>query len=220
MRNVATQLENPFGFRPPCPSRCTDDSDRRAVFGYGNANADFHVIGDHPRIHGGVETARPFVGSPNGETLLEALQQADMISRDSSVEFNPRNCFFSYRYLCCLDDSQQPTPAQYREFDQFFDAELRAIGAHVLLPVGESVTRHVLEEYTSIAHRVEIDMDNLHATELRGHGFLIMPIADPSEWTDHDKRLADALDDLRSRDYRQTVDLGRFIPGGEPYYVR
>ena len=39
MENVTDRTSNPFDMRPPC---------ERFVPGYGDANADFHVAGDHP----------------------------------------------------------------------------------------------------------------------------------------------------------------------------
>lgn len=44
---------------------------------------------------------------------------------------------------------------------------------------------------------------------------------DPADWTDADeRRLIDALRELRRTDYRRESDLGRFLPGGDPYVVR
>ena len=103
---------------------------------------------------------------------------------------------------------------------RFFDAELRAITAHVLLPVGARATGHVLENYT--ARRAEgLDMDAVHATEIRGSGWLVVPLRDPAEWTDGDAdRLATALRTLRQSDYRRISDLGRFLADDSPYLVR
>jgi len=64
-------------------------------------------------------------------------------------------------------------------------------------------------------------MDALHAEELLGSGWLVLPIKDPVEWTDGDgDRLAAALRELRSTDFRRESDLGRFIAGSDPYLVR
>jgi hypothetical protein len=64
-------------------------------------------------------------------------------------------------------------------------------------------------------------MDRLHATELQGSGWLVLPIKDPAEWTDDDEAaLVEALETLRATDFRREADLGRFMPGGDPYHVR
>ncbi|MFB6228442.1 MAG: uracil-DNA glycosylase family protein [Halobacteriales archaeon] len=220
MRNVTRETSNPFGMRPPCPCRCTGDTDRRAVFGYGDANADFHVIGDHPGVHGGAETGVPFIGTPPGERLLAALDRAEMIGYEGGSDLDPERCYLSYRYPCCVPDGETPTAEEYAQFDRFLDAELRAISAHVLFPVGERTTRYVIEEHTTVALEATRDMNDLHATEIRGRGFLVVPVADPSRWDGHADDLIGAIDQLRSGDYEQMVDLGRFIPDAEPYFVR
>jgi uracil-DNA glycosylase family 4 len=220
VRNVTRETSNPFGMRPPCPCRCAEDTDRRAVFGYGDANADFHVIGDHSGVHGGAETGVPFTGSPAGERLLDTLDRAGVIGYGGGDEVDPERCYLSYRHLCCVPEGETPTADEYAEFDRFFDAELRAISAHVLFPVGERTTRHVVETHTADGHGPTYDMDDLHATEIRGRGFLVVPIADPRDWDGHADSLIGAIERLRSAGYEQMVDLGRFIPNAEPYFVR
>ena len=117
-------------------------------------------------------------------------------------------------------DGETPTPEAYARFDRFFDAELRAISAHVLFPVGERTTRYVIETHTADGHKITYDMDDLHATEIRGRGFLVVPVAEPREWDGHGSTLVEAIERLRGGDYEQMVDLGRFIPNAEPYFVR
>ena len=217
MENVTDGVSNPFGMRPPCPHDCVGG--HRAVFGYGDANADFHVVGDHAGVHGGAETGIPFTGSESGERVLDVLAAVGLLaSRDPPV---PENAFLSYLYLCCTPDGETPSPAEYADYERFFDAELRGIAADVLLPVGERATAHVLQEYTAKAHRIEVDMAALHGRQIRGRGFLVLPMQDPAEWDDDGVSTAvDALRSLRSIDYHQMVDLGRFLPDDRPYMVR
>ncbi len=194
---------------PPCD---------RFVPGYGDANADFHVVGDHPGVHGGADSGVPFTNEA-GLRLQRALVDGGLLATaDEAPEV--RRTFLSYLHMCVVE-SGDPAPDQYGDLERFFDAELRAIAAHVLLPVGERATRHVLENYTAQAHRTQVDMPALHATEIRGSGFLVMPVRDPAEWDEgDDERLVDGLVTLRSTDFRREVDLGRFVAGGESYYVR
>ncbi|WP_284014237.1 uracil-DNA glycosylase family protein [Halobaculum litoreum] len=222
MKNVTDRVSNPFGMEPDCD---------RFVPGYGDANADFHVIGDHPGVHGGVAAGVPFVGHEAGDRLLDALVEAGLLA---SAGDRPEvaSTYLSYLHMCVpeghrLDGDGSPSAASYDDMERFFDAELRAIAAHVLLPVGDRATRHVLEQYTAQAHKTEVDMETLHGREIRGSGWLVLPIADPAEWTDgeagrpgHAARLVDALATLRSTDYRRESDLGRFIAGSDPYMVR
>jgi len=228
VQNVTDRTRNPFGMRPDCES---------FVPGYGDANADFHVVGDHPGVHGGVDAGIPFTGEPWSTAFLSALAEGGLIggfddsaddpatiddSADGAETADPivaDRTFFSYLHMCVPDGV--PDEASYNDMERFFDAELRAIAAHVLLPVGARATDHVLQQYTSRAHKTEIDMDALHAEELLGSGWLVLPIKDPAEWTEGDgDRLAAALRELQSTDFRRESDLGRFIAGSEPYLVR
>ena len=209
MENVTDRIRNPFDMRPPC---------ERFVPGYGDANADFHVVGDHPGVHGGLDTGVPFTNEP-GRRLQAALADAGLL-RTTGDSPEPVSVFFSYLHLCA-PESGDPSQSSYDDLERFFDAELRAIAAHVLLPVGAKSTAHVLETYTAQAWKTEIDMEALHATELRGSGFLVVPIREPAEWDDtHHDRLVDGIETLRSTDYRREADLGRFGAGNDPYLVR
>jgi uracil-DNA glycosylase len=209
VRNVTDRTSDPFDLDPPCD---------RSVPGYGDANAHFHVVGDHPGRHGGVETGVPFTGTPAVDRLRRALRDGGLLA-DDAVPPTVERTYLSYLHMCVADG--EPTPADYADMERFFDAELRAIAAHVLLPVGDRATRHVLREYTARDPDRAGDLRALHAREVRGGGWLVVPVLDPADWTDDDEtRLVEALRDLLSTDYRRESDLGRFLPGGDPYLVR
>ncbi|MUW15595.1 uracil-DNA glycosylase [Halorubrum sp. CBA1125] len=250
MQNVTDRTRNPFGMRPDCAS---------FVPGYGDANADFHVVGDHPGVHGGLATGVPFTGEPWSSAFFAALSAAGLIDglhddaapdgtaavgaaadggagADSGTHGHRRGpategdadafdpirtdrTFFSYLHMCAADGT--PTADAYADMERFFDAELRAIAAHVLLPVGARATDHVLRQYTARAWKTEVDMEALHAEEILGSGWLVVPIKDPAAWTDGDAdRLVASLRELRSTDFRRESDLGRFVAGSDPYLVR
>jgi hypothetical protein len=64
-------------------------------------------------------------------------------------------------------------------------------------------------------------MAALHGTELRGSGWLVVPMKEPVTWTTDDaETLVDSLQHLQQTDYRRIADLGRFSPDGNPYFVR
>lgn len=219
MENVTDRTSNPFGMRPACETSCSAGAE--AVFGYGDANADFHVIGDHPGVHGGTETGVPFTDSPAGEAIQRALFETGFADEPYADAPELDECFLSYLHMCCLPEGRDPTPEEYADMERFFDAELRAIAAHVLLPVGERALEYVLANYTAQLQRIEIDMEALHATEIRGSGFLVVPIREPTEWTEGDGgRLIDSLSAIRGSDYRRTADLSRFLGSDELYFVR
>lgn len=218
VENVTDAVSNPFGMRPPCPHTC-NGSDRRAVFGYGDANADFHVVGNHPGVHGGTRTGVPFTDHATGERIIDVLEQTGFVT--DRTEPTLENCYLSYIYLCCVQPETDPTDEAYARFEPFFDAELRAIAADVLVPVGRRATMHVLSEYTARRENIGQEMDRLHGEQLRGRGFLVVPFADPAGWDAAAfDQAVDAIEAVLAIDYHQMVDLGRFIPGGDPYFVR
>jgi uracil-DNA glycosylase len=207
---VSESARNPFGMKPPCES---------AVPGYGDTNADFHVIGDHPGVHGGRASGIPFTDQPWSTVLFEALDRGGLVTVTDETLVTHR-AFLSYLHMCDPGEGS-PDDTAYAETEPFFDAELRAITAHVLFPVGRRATRHVLEQYTARSVGDATNMNALHAQELRGAGWLVMPIADPGEWNDGDaETLVEALQTLLESDYRQASDLGRFLAGDNPYFVR
>lgn len=210
VENVTDRISNPFGMEPDCEAY---------VPGYGDANAHFHLIGDHPGVHGGADTGVPFTNEA-GRRLQDALVAAGLLEQAGTTPA-VRRTFFSYLHMCVPEGGGQPDESDYGDLEPFFDAELRAIAAHVLLPVGERATRHVLETYTAKSWNTAMDMDRLHGEELLGSGWLVLPIKEPADWDDADReRLIDALDTLQSTDYRRETDLGRFLAGGESYLVR
>lgn len=198
---------------PPCDTY---------VPGHGDVNAHFHVVGDSPVVHGGLETGVPFTDCVWSEEFFDAFLQSDMI-RDVDLDsgsFSFGQTFLSYLHMCDTD-GELPTAEEYATMEPYVDAEIRAITAHVLLPVGLRATEHVLREYTAYDVDAGVDMDELHATEIPGSGWLVFPIKDPTEWRDGDAdELVDGLVLLQQTDYRQESDLGRFLPGDEPYFVR
>lgn len=216
MQTVTDRTRDPFDLRPPCEQPCPGD--HAAVLGLGDANADVHVVGDHPGIHGGEGTGMPFTGTAGGERLLRVLETVGLLEFREGKP-SPVGTFLSYIHPCCTE--AQPTDASYRTLERYFDAELRAISAHVLVPVGNRPVRHVMETYTSQSHRIGTDDDAIHAREVRGRGFLVLPVKEPGDWngTDED-RLEATLEKLLASDYRQLSDLGRFGTDGSPYLVR
>lgn len=200
--------------RPACPE---------FVPGYGATDGDFHVIGNHPGVHGGHSTGVPFTEMAWSDRFFGALAASGLLSTSNpEAVLDSPGTFFSYLHMCVPEPATEtPSEQSYREMEPYFDAELRAITAHVLLPVGSKATEHVLRSYSAIDAARAAEMDDLHATELRGSGWLILPIKDPAEWTDSDERqLVKALDALLSSDYQQISDLGRFIADSDPYFVR
>lgn len=211
MQHVTDRVRNPFGMTPPCAE---------AVPGYGDVNADFHVVGDRPAVHGGVDTGVPFTATTAAERLQRVLAETGLLE-STGAEPTVESTFLSYLHMCVADGDDDPSASAYADLERFFDAEVRAIAAHVLLPVGERATDHVLRTYTAKGRRTDVDMDALHGEEVVGSGWLVLPVKEPAAWTDADEeRLTTALTELRATDFRRESDLGRFLPGDDPYLVR
>lgn len=179
---------------------------------YGDPAADVHVIGDHPGIHGGRETGVPFTGSRAGERLQGVLYEVGLLGDPYADEPTVSNLFLSYLHMCAPTGEGAPPASSYARLDRYFDAELRAVNAHVLLPVGRRASDQVIETHSTQFHKVPTRMDHRHAIEVRGRGFLVIPIRDPADWTGTDRRrLIARLRQILASDYRQTKGVATLI---------
>lgn len=205
MARIARDPKNPFGMQPPT-------SNGRAVCGYGDPNADFHVVGDHPGVHGGIETGIPFTGTANADRLQRVLAAVGLMRSAPSTRPDLRRTFLSYVHPSPPRQDDRPTASEYADLDRFFDAELRAVNAHILLPVGQIATDRLLERFTTQFQKVPRSMDERHAREVRGRGFLVVPVKDPTNWSDNDESvLSEVLARLLASDYRQTKGVATLI---------
>lgn len=193
MENVTDRISNPFGMRPPSEP---------VVHSYGDPNADFHFIGESPKAHGGAETDVPF--SAEGARRVHALLD-ELGFVESHEPLRLHDAFMSYVRMTDYDD---PT-----ELERYFDAELRLVNAHILVTFGEEATRHVIGTYTAQGPKLaDTPLEDLHATEVRGAGFLVVPALDPRDWDDTDEEaLCEKLSDILSSDYRQTKGVATRI---------
>lgn len=200
MEKVTERTSNPFGMR----------IDGQAVYGYGDANADFHVVGDRPAVHGGAETGVPFTGSVAGERIQSVLHDVGLLAESYSDAPEVRNLYLSYAHPKLTE--RPPDDASYTDMERFLDAELRAINAHILLPVGDRALRYVLDEHTSLSAKLPADAAELHARQVRGRGFLVVPVKDPAEWVDGDRSaLVGVVRSLLDSDYRQTKGVATTV---------
>jgi len=210
---IAEEDRDPFALDPPC---------ERAVPSFGPTDAEFHVVGDHPGVHGGRETGIPFTDRPWSARFFDALRRGGLVDAVDLSEgiLDSSRTFFSYLHTCDPGD-ESPSERSYDELEPYFDSELRAITAHVLLPVGRRATAHVFRAYTPIDAERAADMTAIHGEHLHGSGWLVVPIVNPAEWTDDlAATLVESLGRLVASDYEQISDLGRFLPGEAPYFVR
>ncbi|MFC7045259.1 uracil-DNA glycosylase family protein [Halobacteriaceae archaeon GCM10025711] len=208
MENVTTRTSNPFGMRAP---RYVRDGERTAVYGYGDANADFHLVGDYPGVHGGVATGVPFTGTDAGRRLMQVMHDVGFVDDPASDRPTLSNLYASYVHASVTPGGRRPTEKEYDDLERFFDAELRAINAHILLPVDDHATWHVLREYTTQERKFDPG-DDLHARQIRGRGFLVVPVRDPADWDDADEAdLRATLEAILDSDYRQTKGVATLV---------
>lgn len=194
MKRVTDRVSNPFGMTAP---------GEPAVHGYGDANADFHVVGADAPTHGGADTGVPFTGSVAGERLQAVLHEVGFAADPYSDEPDLSNCYLSYLWL---------SPGDPADLERYVDAEIRALNAHVLLPVGDEALSYVLEEFTTQVRKLPADADRLHAAEVRGRGFLVVPVREPADWEPGDREaLVDTLEALLASDYRQTKGVATTV---------
>lgn len=209
MENVTSEVSNPFGIRYR----------GRAVPGYGDANADVHLVGDHPGRHGGTGTGVPFTDSVAGGRLQRVLHAVGLLAEPYADRPDSSNCFCSYAHPevwvpepGAPATNVDPDDAAYADAERYLDAELRAVNAHILVLVGDRALDYGLREHTALADRLPGKAAELHAQEVTGRGFLLVPVKDPSAWTPADERaLRDRLETILGRDYRQTKGVATTI---------
>ena len=107
VKNVTNRTSNPFGMRAPFERQ--DPGNHAAVYGYGDANADFHLIGDHPGVHGGERTGIPFTETDVGNALQDVAREFGCVTgpRDRPTL---ENLFWSYIHMCSVPGERNPTP--------------------------------------------------------------------------------------------------------------
>jgi uracil-DNA glycosylase len=194
VKRVTDRVSNPFGMTAP---------GEPAVYGYGDANADFHVLGLDGETHGGTDRGVPFTGTLAGRRIQETLHAVGFAAEPYSDAPELSNCYLSYLWL---------SPGDPADLERYADAEIRAVNAHILLPVGDEALSYVLTEFTTQARKLPHDAARLHATEVRGRGFLVVPVREPAEWEPGDRpALVDRLEALLDSDYRQTKGVATTV---------
>lgn len=182
------------------------------MLGYGDPDADVHVIGYHAGCHGGADTGIPFTGHPSGRQIRAVLAEVGLLDDPAANEPGTDNLYLSYLYMCPVAPGEAPPSGAVRELARFVDAELRAVNAHILIPVGAVASDHVLAEYTTLFEKLPAEMDTRHGRDVRGRGFLVVPMKDPSEWDMDDREMfVRRLRALLASDYRQTKGVATLI---------
>ena len=199
------EFRNPFGMDEACEN-CPELCDSRdcVVHGYGDVGAEFLVVGTRPTA-AGEENGVPFTGAGGGETIQSIFGDLGFVrSPPDAAEPDVQNVFFTTLTRCRHPD-REPSDHEVDTCEPFFNAEIRMINPQIIIPVGERPLRELAIEYTT-RRPDSFDIETEHATTIRGRGFELVPIKEPTEMSDDE---ADAFvthlrQNVLSRDYRQT----------------
>jgi len=193
---------NPFGMDEQCqncPELC--DTRENVVHGYGDVGAEFVVLGESP-AEGSDESGIPFTGETERE-LLDILAAVDMVADPDADRPELKNAFLTYVTRCRHPD-RQATDEEVMNCEPYLNSEIRMINPEILLPVGQRALEELAFEYTTLSED-ELDIEERHATTIRGRGFEILPMISPAEQTDEERTaFLDHFSDLLGQDYRQT----------------
>ncbi|AQL43907.1 uracil-DNA glycosylase [Halorientalis sp. IM1011] len=196
-------VANPFGMDEDCrqcPALC--ETRTQIVHGYGDVSADFLVLGESPGS-GADATGVPFTDDEGGRAVLSMLSELGFVDAADGDEPTVENVFLT-TLTRCHHPERGPTDDEVRNCEGFLTAEIRMINPEIILPVGQRPLDALAAEYTT--KRVDdFDVEDDHATTIRGRGFELVPVIAPEEQTDEQRAaLLDHLASLLDRDYRQT----------------
>jgi len=193
---------NPFGMDEQCQN-CPELCETRETIahGYGDVGAEFIVLGDSPS-EGADESGIPFTGERERE-LLDILAAVDLIEDPDADRPELKNVFLTY-VTRCRHPERAATDEEVINCEPYLNSEIRMINPELLLPVGQRPLEELAFEYTTLSED-ELDIEERHATTIRGRGFEILPMLPPAEQTDAERAaFLDHFSDVLGQDYRQT----------------
>jgi len=195
-------LSNPYGMDETCqncPALC--DTRTNVVHGYGDVGAEFLVLGEAPSAAAD-EAGLPFVGDEERE-LLDILKAVDLVDDPDADEPQFDNVYLTYVTRCHHPD-RDATDEEVRNCEPYLNSEVRMINPELLLPVGQAALDALAFEYTTLSED-ELDIEDRHATTIRGRGFELLPMIEPWEQTDEQRdAFLEHFSETMGRDYRQT----------------
>jgi len=195
-------LSNPYGMDEECqncPELC--DTRTNVVHGYGDVGAEFLVLGDSPSAAAD-ESGLPFVGEQERE-LLDILAAIDMVEDPDAEEPQFDNVYLTY-VARCYHPERAATEEEVGNCEPYLNSEVRMINPELLLPVGQDALEALAFEYTTLSED-ELDIEERHATTIRGRGFELLPMIEPAAQTDEQREaFLEHISQTLGRDYRQT----------------
>lgn len=198
------QAANPYGMDEDCRN-CSAlcETRKQVVHGYGDVGADFVFVGEAPTA-GADRTGHPFTGDEAGEALQSLLGTLGFAESESdTTEPELDNAYLTY-LTRCRHPERGPTDDEVWNCDGFLTAEIRMLNPEILVPVGQRALETLSVEYTTTSAE-ELDVEEAHATTIRGRGFELVPMVEPAAQTDDQREAFERqLSQLLGRDYRQT----------------
>ncbi|WP_415381568.1 uracil-DNA glycosylase [Halosimplex sp. TS25] len=212
-------LSNPFGMDEEC-TNCPElvETRERIVHGYGDVGADFVVIGDQPSAAAD-ETGVPFAGDQS--LVWDILDRVGLVEGDPGAEEPiPDEVYLTYVTRCRHPD-RPATDEEVTACEAYRSSELRMINPEIIVPVGQRAIEALAFQYTTKSED-ELDVEELHATTMRGRGFELVPMLDPADQSPEEtEAFVEHFADLLGTDYRQTkgrqgsLETGRGPDNGE-----
>lgn len=127
----------------------------KPVPAFGDANAQFVIVGLAPGMHGANKTGRPFTGDYAGVLLYETLYKYGFatkpVSESADDDLQLINCRIS-NAVKCLPPDNKPLPAEITTCNQFISAELKLLPpGSIILALGNVAHAAVLKAFASKA---------------------------------------------------------------------
>lgn len=158
---------------------------RRTVFGVGNANADWMLIGEAP---GAEEDARgePFVGQAG--RLLDNMLASVGMSREGQT---PRSVYIANVLKCRPPGNRNPQPEEVAKCEPFLLRQIELVGPALIVVMGRFAAQSLLGTEASIAslrgkpHRINVAGRQIPVVVTYHPAYLLRNLVDKEKsWAD------------------------------------
>ncbi|WP_119814546.1 uracil-DNA glycosylase [Halalkaliarchaeum desulfuricum] len=208
---------NPFGMDEACENCRRCETRSNVIHGYGDVAADFLFVAEAPSPDDDA-TGRPVLERTELGRILNTVGLVDVdaaeASPEASAEASPEdaggagglpleNAYVTHLVRC--HGPEEPADREVAACDPFLTAEIRMINPHVIVPIGGRTLGALAVEYTTSPPEA-FDIEEVHATTIRGRGFELVPMVDPERASDDelDAWVRQFTEAVLGRDYRQT----------------
>ena len=194
-------MMNPFGMDESCPN-CPPlvEARSRVVHGFGDVLAEFLFVKEAPSAE--ADAGAPPLGHHRGYGLDTVLDRLGFL--DGSADPPTLTSAFVTHLTRCRHPDRPATDTEINTCEPFLNAEIRSINPEILVPIGQRALEHIAKEYTT-EQPDALDAFEVHAQEIRGRGFELVPMVAESDLTEERfETFIEAMEQTLSRDYRQT----------------